>query len=87
MRILLVEDENKIASFIKKGLEAECYAIDVVNNGSNAVYMSEINVYDLIILDIMLPDKDGISVCKELRSKKINVPILMLTARFYFRGE
>jgi DNA-binding response OmpR family regulator len=81
MKILLVEDENKIASFIKKGLEAECYAIDIANNGSNAVYRSEIYEYDLIILDIMLPDKDGISVCREIRSKKINVPILMLTAR------
>jgi heavy metal response regulator len=81
MRILLVEDEEKIASFIKRGLKEEHYAVDVSGEGENAVYLAELNPYDLIILDIMLPGKDGISVCKELRSKKIDSPILMLTAK------
>lgn len=81
MRILLVEDEEKIASFIKRGLKAEGYAVDVVSDGENALYQAEINPYDLILLDIMLPGRDGISVCRELRNKKIDVPILLLTAR------
>lgn len=81
MRILLVEDEEKVASFIKRGLKEECYVVDVANNGENALFLAEVNTYDLILLDIMLPDKDGISVCRDLRGKKIAAPILMLTAR------
>jgi len=81
MRILVVEDEKKIASFIKKGLKEENYSVDISEDGEKALYLGEINTYDLIILDVMLPGKDGISVCKELRSKKIDVPILMLTAK------
>jgi len=81
MRILVVEDERKIASFIQRGLKEESYAVDVVHDGDKGLYMADINEYDLIILDIMLPGKDGIFICRELRKKKITTPILMLTAR------
>lgn len=81
MRILLVEDEKKIVNFIERGLKEERYAVDVAYDGEKALYLADINQYDLIILDIMLPYRDGISVCKELHSKKIDAPILMLTAR------
>lgn len=81
MRILIVEDEEKIASFIKRGLKEQHYSVDVVYDGEEGLYMAELNPYDLIVLDIMLPKKDGISIAKELRAKKIDVPILMLTAR------
>jgi heavy metal response regulator len=81
MRILLVEDERKIASFIKRGLKEERYIVDVAHDGENGLYLAEINPYDLIILDVMLPGKDGMAVCKELRKNKIDTPILMLTAK------
>lgn len=81
MRILLVEDEKKIASFIKRGLKEEHYVVDIAPNGEEALFLTEVNLYDLIILDIMLPGKDGISICQELRNKGIDVPILMLTAK------
>lgn len=80
MRILLVEDEKKLANFIERGLKEECYAVDHAYNGQDALYLADINEYDLIILDIMLPDKNGIEICKELRRKKINTPVLVLTA-------
>ncbi len=80
MRILLVEDENNVASFIKKGLEEEFYSIDVAQDGSEGLLMSRVNDYDLIILDIMLPDMNGIEICKKIRDMNRRVPILMLTA-------
>ncbi|MCD6584596.1 MAG: response regulator transcription factor [Desulfobacteraceae bacterium] len=81
MRILLVEDEKKIASFIERGLTEQHYSVDVAYDGNEGLYLAEINPYDLIILDIMLPGKDGFAVCQELRKKEFDVPILMLTAR------
>ncbi len=81
MRILLVEDEKKIASFIERGLTEQHYSVDVAYDGNEGLYLAEINPYDLIILDIMLPGKDGFAVCQELRRQKNDVPILMLTAR------
>jgi len=81
MRILLVEDEIRMASFIERGLKEDDYVVDVANDGEKALFLAEVNPYDLIILDIILPVKDGISVCRELRRKKINVPILMLTSK------
>ena len=77
----MIEDEKKVANFIERGLKEEYYAVDVVYDGENGIYMAEVNEYDLIILDIVLPVKDGISICKELRKKKIHVPILMLTVK------
>ena len=81
MRILLVEDEKKIASFIERGLKEQRYAVDVASDGQKGSFLADVNDYDLIILDIMLPGKDGISISKELRKKQVNPPILMLTAR------
>ncbi|MDI6791842.1 MAG: response regulator, partial [bacterium] len=71
MRILLVEDEKKIAGFINRGLKEEHYVVDVASDGEEAFFLAEVNLYDLIILDIMLPGKDGISICQELRDKEI----------------
>lgn len=81
MRILVVEDETKVASFIKKGLEEESYAVDVAADGDEGLGMLDMNVYDAVILDLMLPKKSGIEVMREVRAKKMNVPVLMLTAR------
>jgi len=87
LRILLVEDETRMASFIERGLKEEDYIVDVANDGEKALFMAEINPYDLIILDVILPIKDGITVCRELRIKKINVPILMLTSKDKVRDK
>lgn len=81
MTILVVEDEVRITRFIKKGLEMEQYTVDTAYDGEEALEKAEINNYDLIILDIMLPKIDGIKVCRILREKKIETPIIMLTAR------
>lgn len=81
MRILVVEDDAKVAGFIKKGLVEEQYAVDVFSNGDDGAFWAAENDYDLIILDIMLPGKDGLSICRELRAKGIVVPIIMLTAK------
>lgn len=81
MRILVVEDDAKVAGFIKKGLVEEQYAVDVFPNGNDGAFWASENDYDLIILDIMLPGKNGLSICRELRAKGIVVPIIMLTAK------
>jgi DNA-binding response OmpR family regulator len=81
MKLLLVEDEKKVASFIKKGLEEEFHNVDIAHNGNEGATMALQKEYDLIILDIMLPYKDGISITKELRAQKISTPILLLTAK------
>jgi heavy metal response regulator len=81
MRILVVEDEKKVASFLKKGLEEEYYAVDCAYDGEEALYMVEANEYDLLILDIMLPKIDGLEVLKGVRDKRLPLPVLMLTAK------
>ena len=81
MRLLVVEDEKKVASFIKKGLEEEGYAVDLVSDGKTGLIMGLDGVHDLIILDVNLPRMDGLSVLQELRRKKITTPILLLTVR------
>ncbi len=81
MRILLVEDETRVAGFIARGLREQTYAVDVAADGEQAVYLASVNSYDLIVLDLMLPIKDGYTVCRELRAAGLRVPILMLTAR------
>ena len=81
MRILVIDDDRRLCTVIKRGLLEEAYAIDLAYDGEEGEYLAEVNPYDLIILDIMLPSKDGIQVCRELRAKKINTPILMLTAK------
>ncbi|MFZ1082685.1 MAG: response regulator transcription factor [Candidatus Kryptoniota bacterium] len=80
MRILVVEDEKKVASFIKKGLEEQSYAVDVSYDGLHGEELACQNEYDVIILDIMLPNQDGVITCRKIRDKKIDTPILMLTA-------
>ncbi len=81
MKILLIEDDIKITNFLKKGLSEEGYILDTVQNGEDGIYLSEINTYDLILLDIMLPAMDGFKVCESLRKNNISTPIIMLTAR------
>lgn len=81
MRILLVEDEVRMAGFIEKGLRESAYAVDVARDGEDALYRASINDYDAFILDVMLPSVDGIEVCRRLRSEGNNAPVLMLTAR------
>src|SRR5215510_805379 len=81
MRVLLVEDDARIASLLAKGLREQSYAVDIAHDGEQALYQATINEYDLVILDIMLPRKDGRTVCHELRSSGFRSPIHMLTAR------
>ncbi len=81
MRILLVEDERRLSYVVKKGLVEEGYAVDQAFNGEEGLYLAGSETYDIIILDVMLPKVDGIKLCQELRKKKINTPILMLTAK------
>jgi heavy metal response regulator len=81
MRILIVEDEKKVAAFIKKGLEEETYAVDVAYDGEDGLHMGLENQYDLIILDLMLPVIDGLEVLSRLRENKVDTPILLLTAK------
>jgi len=81
LRILLVEDEPDAARMLKKGLREQSYAVDVATDGEAGAYQAFVNDYDLIILDIMLPRKDGFAVCREIRATPSSVPILMLTAR------
>jgi DNA-binding response OmpR family regulator len=81
MRILVVDDDRRLSAVIKRGLLEEAYAVDLAYDGEEGEYMAEVNPYDLIILDIMLPGKDGIEICRDLRAKKVNTPILMLTAK------
>ncbi len=81
MRVLLVEDDTRIARFVAKGLREQSYAVDVATSGDDALYQAEINSYDLFILDVMIPGLDGFAVCRRIRESGIRVPILMLTAR------
>src|SRR5262245_27710217 len=81
MRILLVEAEPSAARMLAKGLREQTYAVDVGADGEAALYQVSVNDYDFVILDVMLPLKDGFEVCRELRAEGLTTPILMLTAR------
>ncbi|HUI44279.1 MAG TPA: response regulator transcription factor [Terriglobia bacterium] len=81
MRILLVEDERRVASFVARALREQAYAVDVAEDGGQALALACGAVYDVVVLDLRLPDLDGIEVCRDLRRRGINSPILMLTAR------
>lgn len=81
MRILVVEDEVKMAGLLKRGLEEEGYAVDTAPNGDEAVWLGTENPYDAIVLDLMLPDFDGFEVCRKLREAGRWAPVIMLTAR------
>jgi DNA-binding response OmpR family regulator len=81
MRILIVEDEEKLASVLKRGLQEQGYAVDIAYDGDEGLGLAEIEPYDLVLLDVMLPKLDGLVVARRLRAGHRNVPILMLTAR------
>jgi two-component system, OmpR family, response regulator len=81
MRILLVEDEFKMARAVRRGLEQEGYAVDAVSDGEDALHRALYEDYDAIVLDVMLPTRDGFAVCRALRTKGRWAPVLMLTAR------
>lgn len=81
MRILVVEDEHRIAQTIKKGLEQERYAVDLAYTGTDGFDLASSESYDTIILDLMLPGMDGLAICKQLRKQNIHTPILILTAK------
>ena len=81
MKILIVEDDIKIASFLNKGLLEENFCVDITPSGEEAIYLATTNQYDVIILDIMLTDLDGYTVCKRVRIAKVLTPIIMLSAK------
>jgi DNA-binding response OmpR family regulator len=81
MRLLLAEDDAQLGRTLTKGLRQEAYAVDIVADGENAMHHALINDYDVIILDVMMPRRDGFSVCRELRRNGSRTPVLMLTAR------
>jgi DNA-binding response OmpR family regulator len=81
MKVLVIEDEHKIANAIKHGLEQESFAVDVAYTGTDGFDLASTEEYDLIILDILLPGMDGIEICRKLRAQNIHSPILMLTAK------
>jgi DNA-binding response OmpR family regulator len=81
VRILLVEDEPAAARVLARGLREQAYAVDVADDGRDALFQASINDYDAIVLDVMLPGQDGLSVCRSLRESGSDVPVIMLTAR------
>jgi DNA-binding response OmpR family regulator len=81
MKVLVIEDEKKIASFIRKGLEAAGFVLDISHHGDEGFTLAITRPYDAIVLDIMLPGKDGLSILRQLRDRKMSVPVILLTAR------
>lgn len=81
MRILLIEDEKRLSEIIKKGFTENGFAVDQAFDGEEGLFLAGSETYDVIILDLMLPKIDGITICKELRNNNIHIPILMLTAK------
>ena len=81
MRLLIVEDDASVARFLEKGLQEERYAVDIATDGEAAIALAQHTAYDLIILDVMLPRQDGLSVCRIIRDKGQRVPVLLLTVR------
>jgi len=81
MRVLLVEDDTNIAHFVAKGLREQAYAVDVAKTGEEALYQLAVNSYDILVLDVMIPEPDGFAVCRDLRQTGHRIPVLMLTAR------
>jgi len=81
LRILVVEDDRKVASFLAKGLREEGYAVDVANHGDDGLLKAKVNEYDLLLLDVMLPGRTGLEAVREMRARESMVPILLLSAR------
>ncbi len=81
MRILVAEDAGKVAEHIRQGLEAEGYSVDLAQDGDEALWLAEINPYDAMVLDVMMPGKDGFSVVRHLRRRQVQTPVIFLSAR------
>ena len=81
LRILVVEDDKKVASFLEKGLREEGYSVDVAHNGTDGLLKAHVHDYDLLLLDVMLPEKSGLEIVRDIRSRESSVPVLLLTAR------
>ena len=81
MKVLIVEDEKKIAAFVRKGLEAQGFVVDVSHHGDEGFTLATTHPYDALVLDIMLPGRDGLSILRNLRERKIALPVVLLTAR------
>jgi two-component system, OmpR family, response regulator len=81
MKVLLIEDDRKISSFIKRGLKEQGFLVDTCENGDDGYILASEQTYDLLVLDIMLPGRDGLSILRGLREKKITIPVILLTAR------
>ena len=81
MRLLVVEDEQKVASFLKRGLEEAGHVVDVAYTGADGEYLASVNPYDVLVIDCMLPDKDGRQVCRDLRAAGNATPVMLLTAK------
>ena len=81
MKVLVIEDEKKIASFVRKGLEAEGFVVDVCLDGNTGFALATSRPYDVLVLDIMLPGRDGLSILRALRERKMPLPVVLLTAR------
>ncbi|MGI5827423.1 MAG: response regulator transcription factor [Patescibacteria group bacterium] len=81
MKVLIIEDDKRIATVMKRGLKEEGFTVDVVYDGEEGEYMATENPYDAIVLDLNLPDKDGLQICRKLRQNKVETPIIMVTAR------
>ncbi|NEQ66735.1 MAG: response regulator transcription factor [Symploca sp. SIO2D2] len=81
MKILLVEDEKKISDFVSKGLKAQGFGVDLAENGEDGFYLASSQSYDAVVLDIMVPGKDGLSILKALRAKNNSVPVIVASAR------
>ena len=81
MKVLLVEDDRKISAFVQKGLKEQGFVMDVCDNGDDGYHLATTQAYDVIVLDIMLPGRDGLSILKNIREKKNTVPVILLTAR------
>jgi heavy metal response regulator len=81
MRILIVEDEKKVAQFLRKGFQAESFSVDIAADGERGSFLARTEPYDAIILDVMLPRKNGIEVLQEIRGAKVTTPVLMLTVK------
>jgi heavy metal response regulator len=87
MRILVIEDEQKVAAFIKRGLKEEGYAVDVAFDGEQGYSLTAANEYDLVVLDVMIPKMDGLTLCHKLRQEGFTAPVLMLTAKDAVRDK
>lgn len=81
MKILIIEDEKDLCSSLKTNLESECFAVDTANDGNDGLYLASINDYDIMLIDIVLPKKSGLDICKEIRRTKKTTPIIIISVK------